>query len=114
MRIPGAAVRLRIHIGDNDTFAGEPLVDAIVRRAREYGMAGVTAWRGIAGLGERSHVHRIELVLAHDLPIVVEIIDSAAKIDGFLPLVQPMIETGLVTREPVTVLRYGATTSGRT
>jgi uncharacterized protein len=114
MRIPGEAVRLRIHIGDNDTCEGEPLVDAIVRRAHAGGMAGVTAWRGIAGFGESSHVHRIELVLAHDLPIVVEIVDTAAKIDGFLQLVQPMIETGLVTMEPVTVLRYGATTSGRT
>lgn len=109
MQIPGEAVRLRLYIGANDTFAGEPLVDAIVRRAREEGLAGATALRGITGFGQSSHVHRIELVLSHDLPIVVELIDEAANIERFLPLVQAMIGTGLVTREPVTVLRYGAT-----
>jgi PII-like signaling protein len=108
MQIPGEAARLRIHIGANDTFEDRPLVDAIVDRAREYGMAGATALRGIAGFGESSHVHRIELVLSHDLPIVIEIVDSRDKIDGFLPALQAMIGTGLVTIEPVTVLRYGA------
>lgn len=108
MQIPGEAVRLRIHIGANDTFEERPLVDAIVDRARELGMAGATATRGITGFGESSHVHRIELVLSHDLPIVIEIVDTRDKIDGFLPVVQAMIGTGLVTTEPVTVLRYGA------
>ena len=111
MRVPGEAVRLRIHIGANDAFEGQPLVDAIVARAREFGVAGVTAFRGIAGFGETSHIHRIELVLSHDLPIVIEIVDARDKIDAFLPIVQAMIGTGLVTMEPVTVLRYGAATS---
>ncbi len=114
MQIPGEAVRLRIHIGANDTFDGERLVDALIRRARESGMAGATAVQGIAGFGESSHIHRIDLVLSHDLPVVVEIIDSAERIDEFLPIAQSMIGTGLITREPVTVLRCGATTSGQT
>lgn len=110
MRIPGEAVRLRIYIGANDTFQGEALVDALIRRARDEGLAGVTALRGIAGFGESSHVHRIELVLSHDLPIVLEIVDNADNIERFLPFVQDMVATGLVTTEPVRVLRYGATT----
>ena len=110
MEIPGEAVRLRLYIGANDSFEGEPLVDALVRRARESGMAGVTAVRGISGFGASARIHRIELVLSHDLPIVIEIVDSADKIDAFVPIVQPMIGTGLVTRESVTVLRYGAAT----
>jgi len=114
MQVPGEAVRLRIHIGANDTFAGEPLVDAIIRRAQQSGLAGATALRGIAGFGESSRLHRIELMLSHDLPIVIDIIDEPDKIDAFLPAVQEMVGTGLVTREPVTVLRYGATTSGQT
>ena len=109
MQIPGDATRLRIHIGANDTFEGEPLSDAIIAQARASGLAGATAWRGIEGFGETSHIHRIELVLSHDLPVVIEIIDDADKIDAFLPVLQQMIGTGLVTREAVTVLRYGAT-----
>ncbi len=111
MQIPGEATRLRIYIGANDTFESEPLVDALVRVARENRMAGATAMQGIRGFGESAHIHRIELVLAHDLPVVVEIIDSADRIGAFLPLVQAMIGTGLVTIDTVRVLRYGATTS---
>ena len=110
MLTPGEAVRLRVYIGANDAFEEAPLVDAIVDRAREAGLAGITAWRGIAGFGESAHVHRIDLALSHDLPIIIELIDAADRIDAFLPLVQAMIATGLVTRETVTVLRYGATT----
>jgi len=110
MQIPGEASRLRIHIGANDTFEGRPLADAIIARAREAGLAGATAWRGIEGFGGTSRIHRFELVLSHDLPIVIEIIDEAEQIDRFLPVVQQMIGTGLVTRDTVTVLRYGATT----
>ncbi len=110
MLIPGEAMRLRIHIGGNDSFDGVPLVDAIVDRAREAGLAGLTAWRGIAGFGESAHVHRIDLALSHDLPIVIEIVDAADRIDAFLPAVQAMLGTGLITREAVTVLRYGAAT----
>src|ERR1051326_6308497 len=111
MQVPGEAVRLRLYIGANDTFEGRPLVDAIVARAREMRMAGCTAVRGVAGFGESAHIHRIELVLSHDLPIVIEVVDDSDRIEGFLAVAQEMIDTGLVTREPVTVLRYGATTS---
>lgn len=113
MQIPGEAARLRIHIGANDTFQDRPLVDAIVALAREMGMAGATAIRGMSGFGESSHIHRIELVLSHDLPIVIEIVDERSKIDAFLPLTQAMIGSGLVTIEPVTVLRYGAATKAQ-
>ena len=108
MQIPGEAARLRIHVGANDTFEDRPLVDAIVALAREMGMAGATAIRGMSGFGESSHIHRIELVLSHDLPIIIEIVDERSRIDAFLPELQSMIGSGLVTVEPVTVLRYGA------
>ena len=108
MQIPGEAVRLRIHIGANDAYEGQPLVDAILERAREMAMAGATALRGVAGFGETSHIHRIELVLSHDLPIIIDIVDERQRVDEFLAAVQPMIGSGLVTVEPVTVVRYGA------
>ena len=83
MQIPGEATRLRIHIGANDTCEGRPLSDAIIARAREFGLAGATAWRGISGFGDSSHIHRVELVLSHDLPVLIEIIDEPDRIDGF-------------------------------
>ena len=114
MDIPGEAQRLRIHIGANDVYAGRTLVEAIVDRARAAGMAGATAWRGLSGFGASAHVHRVEqLALSHDLPIVIDIIDSAEKIDAFLATVQTMVATALITVEPVRVVRYGAATAGQ-
>jgi uncharacterized protein len=113
MEIPGEAVRLRIHIGSNDTYAGRPLVDAILDEARRQGLAGATAIRGIAGFGASSHIHRVDLMLSHDLPIIVEAVDAQDRIDAFLPILQAMIGTGLITLEAVRVMRYGATRNGQ-
>ena len=113
MDIPGEAVRLRIHIGSNDTYAGQPVVDVLMDQAREAGLAGATAVRGVAGFGASSHIHRIDLMLSHDLPIVIEIVDDRDRIEAFLPRVQDIIGTGLVTIEPVRVLRYGAITDAQ-
>jgi PII-like signaling protein len=113
MQIPGAAERLRLYIGANDSYSGRPLVDEVIDAARRMHLAGATALRGVAGFGASSHIHRIDLVLSHDLPIVIDIVDTPDKIDAFLPVVQSMIGTGLITREAVMVLRYGATTDGQ-
>jgi hypothetical protein len=113
MDVPGEAVRLRVHIGSNDAYEGRPLVDVVIDAARRAGLAGATALRGVAGFGQSSHVHRIELMLSHDLPILIEIVDTQERIDAFLPGLQEMVGTGLITLEPVRVLRYGAMTSGQ-
>src|SRR4051794_12245175 len=109
MDIPGEAVRLSIHIGANDTYDGRPLIDAIIDRARQQGLAGATAMRGVAGFGASSHVHRTDLMLSHDLPIVIEIVDTQQRIEALLAIAQDMIGTGLVTTETVRVWRSGAT-----
>src|SRR6059058_1306865 len=75
MQIPSEGVRLRVHIGENDTFEGRPLVDAIIAGAREFGLAGATVRRGISGFGDSSQIHQVELVLSHDLPVVIDITD---------------------------------------
>ena len=48
------------------------------------------------------------LRLSQDLPIVVEIVDSQDKIDAFLPVLDRMMSSGLVTLEKVQVLQYGS------
>ena len=61
------------------------------------------------GYGRNSHIHRANLFeISEDLPIVVEIVDSEANIAGFLPELEKMIGSGLVTLEQVKVIRYGA------
>ena len=105
--LPSEAQLLRIFIGENDTYQGKPLYEALVYLARKQGLAGATVLRGVLGFGanSRMHVSRI-LRLSQDLPMVVEIIDSVEKIEAFLPQLDEMINEGLVTLEKANVITY--------
>jgi uncharacterized protein len=46
------------------------------------------------------------LRLSEDLPLVIEIVDSEEKIQAFLPILDGMMQGGLVTLEKAKVLRY--------
>ncbi|HSB14033.1 MAG TPA: DUF190 domain-containing protein [Bryobacteraceae bacterium] len=108
MQIPRDAVLLRIFLGENDRHGHQPLYEAIVLKAREMHLGGATVLRGPMGFGHSSRLHTAKILrLSEDLPIVVEIVDSEAKIDAFLPILDTMIGSGLVTLEKVTVLQYG-------
>jgi PII-like signaling protein len=107
--LPGDATLLRIFLGESDRHGGKPLYEAIVLAAREYGLAGATVLRGPMGYGASSHVHTAKILrLSTDLPMVIEIVDSDDKIQGFLQQLEPMMGSGLVTLERVKVWRYGA------
>ena len=108
MQIPRNAVLLRIFIGENDRFQHQPLHEAIVLKARELHLGGATVLRGPMGFGHSSRLHTAKILrLSEDLPIVIEIVDSEEKIDGFLPVLDTMMGSGLVTMEKVQVLQYG-------
>ncbi len=109
MQIPRDAVLLRIFFGEDDKHKGLPLYEAIVLKAREMHLGGATVLRGNAGFGHSSRIHTTKILrLSQDLPIVVEIVDSKDKIDAFLPVLDEMMGSGLVTLEKVQVLQYGA------
>jgi PII-like signaling protein len=79
-----------------------------VLKARELQLAGATVLRGPMGYGHSSHLHTAKILrLSADLPLVIEIVDSEDKINAFLPVLDPMMGSGLVTLERVKVLRYG-------
>jgi PII-like signaling protein len=108
MLLPRDATLLRIFIGETARFEGHPLYEAIVLKAREVHMAGATVLRGPMGFGKTSRLHTAKILrLSDDLPIVVEIVDSQQQIDQFLPILETMIGSGLITVEKVQVLRYG-------
>ena len=94
MQIPQDAVLLRVFFGENDRFAHQPLYEAIVLKAREMHLAGATVLRGPMGFGHSSRLHTAKILrLSFDLPIVVEIVDTEAKINGFLPVLDGMMLT---------------------
>src|SRR5256885_16214881 len=108
MQIPHDAVLLRIFIGENDRFDHAPLYEAIVLKAREAHLGGATVLRGPMGFGHSSRLHTTKVLrLSEDLPLVIEIVDSEAKINGFLPALDSMMGSGLITMEKVRGLKYG-------
>ena len=107
MKISGEGQLLRIFIGEADRWHGKPLYEAIILKAREMGIAGATMLRGMMGYGENSRIHTAKILrLSEDLQVVVEIVDSAEKIERLLPTIDEMVQEGLVTLEEVRVIHY--------
>jgi PII-like signaling protein len=98
---------LRIFVGEDDQHDGVPLFEAIVRLLREEGLAGTTVLRGIAGFGRSSVVHTSHLLrMSEDLPIVIECVDTAERVEAVLPALDALIDEGLITLERVDVRIY--------
>lgn len=109
MKLEGEGKLLRIFIGESDRWEGQPLYEAIVRRIREAGGAGATVLRGIEGFGAHSRIHTARILrLSEDLPIVIEVVDRADRIEALLPMLDEMIREGMVTIERVDILKYVA------
>ena len=109
MNVPKDAMLLRIFFGEQDRFEGSPLYEAIVLKAREMHLAGATVLRGPIGFGHSSRLHTAKVMrLSFDLPVVIEIVDTEAKINEFLPTLDRMMASGLITLEKVQVLQYGS------
>ena len=107
MELPQDAVLLRIFIGESDRFEHHPLFEAIVLKAREMHLAGATVLRGPMGFGKSSRLHTAKILrLSMDLPVVIEIVDSEEKVNAFLPVVEKMVDGGLVTLERVKAIHY--------
>jgi PII-like signaling protein len=108
MTIARDALLLRIFLGEDDKFQGRPLYEALVLKAREAHLAGATVLRGPMGFGHTSKLHTSKILrLSEDLPLVIEIVDNEEKIKAFLPFLDEMMGSGLVTLEKVQVLQYG-------
>jgi PII-like signaling protein len=113
MELEGAARRVRVYISENDQWQGQALHSAIVETCRKEGMAGATVLRGIEGYGPHGRVRTARILfLAEALPVVVEIVDRADRIEWLLPRLDAMVQEGLITVEEVHVLKYVAASDG--
>jgi hypothetical protein len=107
MRLHGPALRLTICIGENTRYHHRPLYAEIVHRAHQAGLAGATVLRGIEGYGASTHIHTTRILsLTEDLPLVIVIVDDAARIRAFLPQLDEIVEEGLVMIDEVEVIKY--------
>ena len=106
-RFEGERTLMRIHIGESDRWHGKPLYDAIVGLLRAEKFSGATVLRGVGGFGSSSVYHTDKIMrLSQDLPIVIEVIENAERIEKMLPELDQMIGGGLVTLEKVRVILY--------
>ena len=116
MTLPEEAVRLTVHIGENDHAGGRPLYEALVLAAREHDLAGATVLRAGMGYGGSSRLHTGKILrLSGDLPLVVEMVDTRERIDAFLPALEDLLgeTSAMVTVEPVHEPRCSSPSSGR-
>lgn len=102
---------LRIFIGESDKLGHAPLFEAIVKQARDAGLAGATVLKGVLGFGASARIRTTKILdLSGDLSIVVEIVDEKSKIEAFRPLLTGLFHQagcgGLVTLESVEVIHY--------
>lgn len=104
----GEKVLLRVYIGESDRYGRLPLYEALVEMFHKEGLAGATVLRGVAGFGASSVFHSDKLLeLSRDLPLVIEAVDSREKIEALMPLLDTMMDGGMVTMETVQVAMYG-------
>ena len=107
MKIEGKAKMMRIYIGDANRWWDKPLYVALVEAMRANDIAGVTVYRGILGYGADRRLHKDRpLHLSRDSSIVLSVVDSEEKLRAFLPLVEQMVEEGLVVLSDVDIIKY--------
>jgi PII-like signaling protein len=111
MEIKGQAVLLRIFIGESDRHGHLPLYEAIVRDARDAGLAGATVLKGVLGFGATARIRTTKILdLSSDLSLVIEIVDEEAKVMAFQERLSELFENancgGLVTLENIRVIHY--------
>jgi PII-like signaling protein len=105
--LQGKATIMRVFIGEDDRWRGKPLYDAIVESLRANDIAGVTVYRGISGYGAHRRFHKERrMSLSSDLPIMLSVIDEDVKIRAYLPILEQMVQEGLVVLSEVDVIKY--------
>lgn len=111
--LDGMQVLVRIFFGESDRWHHKPLENALLERLRREGFAGATVFRGVAGFGASTVIHTTHLVeLSADLPVVIEVVDTEEHVQRLLPILDEMLEDGLVTMEQVRVVQYRTRRSG--
>jgi PII-like signaling protein len=105
--LQGRAKLMRVFVGEDDKWRGKNLYDAIVESLRANDMAGATVYRGISGYGAHRRFHKEKrLSLSRDLPIMVSVVDEETKIRAYLPVLEQMVQEGLVVLSDVDVIKY--------
>ncbi|MGH9683074.1 MAG: DUF190 domain-containing protein [Candidatus Acidiferrales bacterium] len=103
----GKAKLMRIFVGENDKWHDKPLYKALVESMRANDIAGVTVHRGILGYGANRRIRSDKMLsLSHDRPIMLTVIEDEEKLRNFSPILEGMLQQGLVVLADVDVIKY--------
>jgi PII-like signaling protein len=103
----GKAKLMRIYIGENDKWHDKPLYKALVESLRANDIAGVTVYHGILGYGANRRIHQQKtMTFSHDRPIMLSIVDTEEKLRAFAPVLDDMVQQGLVVLSDVDIVKY--------
>jgi len=104
----GRGKRLRIFIGEAQEWQGKPLYRALVELVQQQGAAGATVLRGIEGFGPEHHLSTERLPdISDNLPVIVEIVESDERVEALLPLLDRLVQRGMITVTPVEIVYDG-------
>jgi PII-like signaling protein len=107
LKIEGKAQMMRIFLSEEDRWKNKPLYEALVEAMRANDIAGVTVYRGILGYGAHRRMHKDKpLLSSHHGSVMLSAIDEAEKLRAILPLVEQMLEEGLVVFSDVDIIKY--------
>jgi PII-like signaling protein len=97
---------MRVYMGESDRWHGEPLYEAVIKQLRLMDIAGATVYRGILGYGAKGHTHKsARLGLAHDLPVMISVVDSEDKLAKAINEIEGMMQDGIIVLSDVDVIR---------
>jgi len=106
-KIEGKARMMRIFISEVDRWRDRPLYLALVEAMRANDIAGVTVYRSVLGYGAHGRIHREKaLSLSHDSSMMLCVVDAEEKLNSLLPLIDQMVEEGLVVMSDVDIIKY--------
>jgi PII-like signaling protein len=112
LKIEGKAQMMRIYVSEEDRWGGKPLYKALVEAMRANDIAGVTVYRGILGYGAHRRVHKEKTLSPHAASVMLSAVDTAERLEAFLPTVDQMVVEGLVVFSQVDIIKYAHRSAG--
>lgn len=108
MKLNEKCKMLKIYVSEDSRYKRHSLYHALVLKLNEIGMAGATVIRGLEGYGKSKAIHNTKILdLSSSLPIIIEVIDEAEKIEKAIPIINEMVNEGLVITADIDVVKYG-------
>lgn len=103
----GPAKKVTIYINETAQHHMQSLHDAILMYLMHKGVGGATATRAFSGFGSHQQLHTPKVeVLSLDMPIRIEFVETAEKVEEVLPTLYEMVSDGLIEVQDTTVVRH--------